>query len=51
MNIVKAGYEILNPITESGIKELQFIEKIGRTCYLSEDRITEDGEVRLSSMR
>lgn len=47
MNIVKAGYEILNPITESGIKELQFIEKIGRTCYLSEDRITEDGESAL----
>jgi thymidylate synthase (FAD) len=26
---------------------LQFIEKIGRTCYLSEDRITEDGESAL----
>lgn len=42
MRIIKAGYEILSPI--DGIKELQHIEKIGRVCYKSEDRITEDGE-------
>ncbi len=44
MNIMKAGYEILTPISEGGIKELQHIERIGRVCYKSEDRITEDGE-------
>lgn len=42
VNIIKAGYEILTTI--DGIKELQHIEKIGRVCYKSEDRITSDGE-------
>lgn len=44
LNTIKASYEILTPISEGGIKELQHIEKIGRVCYKSEDRITEDGE-------
>lgn len=44
MNILKPTYEILTPISENGIKELQFIEMVGRKCYKSEDRITEDGE-------
>lgn len=44
MNILKASYEILTPISEGGIQELQHIERIGRVCYKSEDRITEDGE-------
>lgn len=44
MKTIKAGYEILTPISEGGIKELQHIEKIGRVCYKSEERITEDGE-------
>lgn len=43
MNIVNAGYEILTPISKGGIKELQHIEKIGRVCYKSESKITEDG--------
>lgn len=43
MKIINAGYEILTHISESGIKELQHIEKIGRVCYKSEERITEDG--------
>lgn len=42
MNILKPGYEILTEI--DGIKELKHIEVIGRVCYKSEDRITEDGE-------
>lgn len=42
MKIINAGYEILTPI--DGIKELQHIEKIGRVCYKSEDKITSDGE-------
>lgn len=44
MNKIKATYEILTPISEGGIRELQYIEKIGRVCYKSEDYITEDGE-------
>lgn len=44
MKIIKAGYEILTEISDGGIAELQHIEKIGRVCYKSEDKITEDGE-------
>ena len=44
MNILKAGFEILTPISEGGIEELKHIEKIGRVCYKSEGNITEDGE-------
>lgn len=44
MNTVKADYEILTPISEGGIEELKHIEKIGRVCYRSYDKITEDGE-------
>lgn len=44
MNILKAGYEILTPISNGGIDELKHIERIGRVCYKSEDKITEDGE-------
>lgn len=44
MNIIKAGYEIQTPISEGGLEELKLIEKCARTCYKSEDKITEDGE-------
>ena len=44
MNILKAGFELLTPISEGGIEELKHIEKIGRVCYKSEGKITEDGE-------
>lgn len=44
MKIISPDYEILSPISEGGIAELQHIEKIGRVCYKSEDRIMEDGE-------
>lgn len=43
MKIINAGFEILTPISQGGIKELQHIEKIGRVCYKSEDKITADG--------
>ena len=43
MKIVKASYEILTPISEGGIEELQRIERAARTCYKSEDKITPDG--------
>ena len=44
MNILRAGFEILTPISEGGIEELKHIEKIGRVCYKSEGKITKDGE-------
>lgn len=40
MNVVKADYEIITPI--DGIEILKTIEQVGRTCYKSEDKITED---------
>ena len=44
MNILRAGFEILTPISEGGIDELKHIEKIGRVCYKSEGKITKDEE-------
>ena len=44
MRIVTPSYKILTPISYNGIDELKAIEKVGRTCYKSEDRITDDGE-------
>ena len=39
MKVINASYEILTPI--NGEQILKSIEKIGRTCYKSEDKITE----------
>jgi thymidylate synthase (FAD) len=44
MKIIKPYTEILSGISKGGIEELQFIEKAARTCYKSEDKITENGE-------
>ena len=44
MRIIKPSYTILSDISENGIKELQFIEQAARTCYKSEDKITDDGD-------
>lgn len=44
MKIINAGYEIMTEISPGGITELKFIERVGRTCYKSEDKIAEDGE-------
>lgn len=44
MKILKPRYEILTNFSEGGLEELKKIELVGRTCYKSEDRITEDGE-------
>jgi len=44
MNVINASYEILTPVSKGGIDELKKIERIGRVCYKSEDKITEDGE-------
>lgn len=43
MKIIKPYYEILTPITGD---ELKRIEIAGRTCYKSEDKITEDSAAR-----
>lgn len=40
MNIVKPSFEILENV--NGVEMLRKLEKIGRVCYKSEDRITED---------
>ena len=42
MKAIEAGYEILDPISVDGIEELKKIERAARTCYKSEDKITED---------
>ena len=39
MKIINASTEILTPITGD---EIQRIEYAGRTCYKSEDKITDD---------
>lgn len=51
MNVIKAGYEILTPISDEAIKEMQLIERAARTCYQSEDRITEDGSSALKIIK
>ena len=43
MKIIKPFATILTDISDGGIKELQFIEQAARTCYKSEDNITQDG--------
>ena len=40
MKFIKPHYEILTPI--NGIEMLKNIEKVARTCYKSEDKISED---------
>lgn len=39
MKIVKAGHE---HISKEGLTPYQFVEKIGRTCYKSEDKVTDN---------
>ena len=40
MKVIKAGYEILTNL--DGLEILKHIERIGRVCYKSEDKITDD---------
>lgn len=47
MKTIKAGYEILTPITG---EELKLIEIVGRTCYKSEDKITDDSAKKFVQM-
>ncbi len=47
MNIIRPGYEIITPIDyESVLREL---ERIGRVCYKSEDRITDSSAAEFLS--
>ena len=46
MNVLTAKYEILDKEKINGKEILQKIETIGRTCYKSEDGITEDSSER-----
>lgn len=43
MKIIQPSFEILDPIgSKAGVEMLQRIERAGRTCYKSEDKITND---------
>lgn len=44
MKIIKAGYKIMDAIT--GVVILHKIEKCGRVCYKSEDKITSDSAIK-----
>lgn len=48
MKIIDASYEILTKV--NGEQILKDIEKIGRTCYKSEDKITEDSAKKFVGM-
>jgi len=48
MKVIKAGYEILTKLDREEI--LKSIEIAGRTCYKSEDRITEDSASKFVEM-
>ena len=50
MKVIKPSYEILTEISEGGKKELKSIELAGRTCYKSEDRITDESCVDFVKM-
>jgi thymidylate synthase (FAD) len=45
MNIVKASIELMNPDL-NGMDVLKAIEKAGRICYKSEDKITNDSALK-----
>jgi len=43
MKIIQPSFEILDPTgSKAGVEMLQRIERAGRTCYKSEDKITND---------
>lgn len=46
MKVIRPGYEILTDITGN---ELKLIELAGRTCYKSEDKITDDSAKKFVS--
>lgn len=44
MKVIKPSARIIDEFSNGGIEELKKIERIGRCCYHSEDKITADGE-------
>ena len=48
MKIIKPSIEIITPIDRDYI--LKHLERCGRTCYKSEDKITEDSASKFVSM-
>lgn len=48
MKLIKASYSIESPI--DGLSMLKAIEKAGRTCYKSEDKITDDSCIKFVKM-
>jgi len=51
MRIIDPSYEFVTPMDkESGMTILKRIELIGRTCYKSEDKITDDSAVKFVKM-
>ena len=54
MKIIKPSYEILPPpgmeVFPSGTEILEFIERAGRTCYKSEDKITPGSAEKFARM-
>lgn len=51
MKIVNQSYELQEiPNGDNELEILKFIEKIGRTCYKSEDKITDDSAVKFVNM-
>lgn len=44
MRIIKPSYEIMTDISPFGTLELEQIERAARTCYKSEDKITDQAE-------
>lgn len=51
MNIIQPSYEIITPQTpEEGKTMIQLMERAGRTCYKSEDRITPDSAEKFVTM-
>ena len=46
MKVIKASYEIMNKENIDGLELLKTIERVGRTCYKSEDKITDESAVK-----
>lgn len=50
MKIINASYEIVNKNRICGIEILKDIERVGRTCYKSEDKITNESAKKFVTM-
>jgi len=50
MKLIKPSFTILTDINGNGNEMLKNIERAGRTCYKSEDKITEESAVKFVEM-